>query len=149
MFGGFSMTVGTLNNQCGFFARFFFRAANQLINFQNLHGNFFPSRVPLKMLQYSADHGHVTAMSQLGSLLCEKGVGRVDKRSGFEYVRIAAKNGDVCAQYKLGCAFYDGNMVHRNLQQAMHWLALAAERGHLESGHLLHLCQQETDDSGR
>ncbi len=141
------MTASTLNHQCGFFARFFFRTANQLISLQSLRGKIYPTRVPLKMLQYSADHGHVSAMSQLGSLLFEKGVCRADKRSGFEYVRNAAKNGDACAQYKLGCAYYDGNMANKNLQQASHWLALAADRGHTGAANLLRICQQESDEN--
>ncbi|HEY9720309.1 MAG TPA: protein kinase [Trichormus sp.] len=39
-----------------------------------------------------------------------------------------AEAGDVDAQYELGCFYYDGNVVERNLQLAFYWYAKAADQ---------------------
>ncbi len=122
-------------------ARFSYRAANRIIHMQCQRGRAYPSRFSLKMLQYSADHGHVSAMSQLGCLLYNCGVGRAVKRSGLEYIRMAAKGGDTEAQYQLGKAYYDGNLTYQDSKAATHWLALAADHGHELAGDALHECQ--------
>lgn len=137
------MAVNKLDNQCGFFARFSFRAANKLIDMQAQGGKTYPTKMPLKMLQYSADNGHVSAMTQLGNLLCDCGVGQVDKRSGLEYVRNAAKEGDAEAQFRLGELYLTGNLVQQDLQRACHWLAQAADRGHADATPMLNQCRQQ------
>ena len=142
------MIADSINNDCGMIARISFRAANRIIDMQCQRGRIYPSRFSLKMLQYSADHGHVSAMSQLGSLLYNCGVGRAVKRSGLEYIRMAAKNGDTEAQFQLGKAYFDGNLAHQDNKAATHWLALAADRGHELAGGVLMQCQQATDHSG-
>ena len=131
------MTAKRVNEGCGVFARLFFQIAFSWINFQCQHGRQYPSRFSLKMLQYSADHGHVRAMAQLGSLLYRCGVGRADKRSGIEYLRLAAKKGNIDAQYLLGAAYMDGQLVRQDDKAAIHWLALAADRGHDDAADLL------------
>ena len=98
------------------------------------------------MLQYSADHGHRSAMSQLGSLLYNGGVGRAVKRSGLEYIRMAAKAGDAEAQYQLGKAYYDGGLTHQDNKAATHWLALAVDRGHEQAAEVLQQCQTALND---
>ena len=137
------MAVNDLNNECGFFARFSFRAANKLMTMQAQGGKSYPTKMPLKMLQYSADNGHVSAMSQLGNLLCDCGVGQVDKRSGLEYVRSAAKGGDADAQFRLGEFYLTGHLVSQDLQRACHWLAQAADGGHKDAGRRLQQCRQQ------
>lgn len=122
-------------------ARFSYRAANRIINIQCQRGRIYPSRFSLKMLQYSADHGHVSAMSQLGCLLYNCGVGRAVKRSGLEYIRMAAKGGDCEAQFQLGKAYFDGSLTHQDNKAATHWLALAADSGHSQAAEVLHVCQ--------
>src|SRR5690606_37095543 len=87
--------LGEVKSGCGLFARLFFRAAYSLINLQYQKGHQYPSRFSLRMLQYAANQGHVKAMAQLGGLLYQCGVGRADKRSGLEYLRKAAKVGNV------------------------------------------------------
>lgn len=124
-------------------ARFSFRAANRIIDIQNQRGRIYPSRFSLKMLQYSADHGHLSAMSQLGCLLYRSGVGRAVKRSGLEYIRMAAKAGDTEAQFQLGKAYFDGSLTHQDSKAATHWLALAADRGHTQAAEVLFECRRE------
>lgn len=130
-------------------ARFSYRAANRIINIQCQRGRIYPSRFSLKMLQYSADNGHVSAMSQLGCLLYNSGVGRAVKRSGLEYIRMAAKGGDCEAQFQLGKAYFDGSLTHQDNKAATHWLALAADSGHSQAAEVLHVCQhaEATPDS--
>lgn len=129
---------------CGLFARMFFQIAFSLINYQCQNGRQYPSRFSLRMLQYSADHGHVRAMAQLGTLLYQCGVGRADKRSGIEYLRLAAKGGDIEAQYQLGAAYLQGQLVRQDNKSAIHWLALAADRGHDDACELLHSMKADT-----
>lgn len=131
---------------CGLVGRLFYRLAFSLINFQCQQGRAYPSRFSLKMLQYSADHGHLQAMAQLGGMLYRCGVGRADKRSGLEYLRLAAKRGDIDSQYLLGAAHMDGQLVRRDDKTAIHWLALAADRGHSDAGRLLEQCKTRQDE---
>ncbi|HAG96850.1 MAG: hypothetical protein CMK83_24965 [Pseudomonadales bacterium] len=140
------MIADSINNECGVMARFSFRAANRIIDIQCQRGRAYPSRFSLKMLQYSADHGHRSAMSQLGSLLYNCGVGRAVKRSGLEYIRMAAKAGDAEAQYQLGKAYYDGGLTHQDNKAATHWLALAVDRGHEQAAEVLQQCQTALND---
>lgn len=142
----FGLTSDRVDSSCGLFARLFYRLAYSLINYQCQHGRAYPSRFSLKMLQYSADHGHLGAMSQLGGLLYRCGVGRADKRSGIEYLRLAAKGGDVDSQYLLGAAHMDGQLVRRDDKTAIHWLALAADRGHDDAGRLLQECRERQEE---
>ncbi len=41
----------------------------------------------------------------------------------------AAKNGDAAAQYNLGCCYYKGNGVAKDMSEAVKWLRKAAEQG--------------------
>lgn len=137
------MIADSFNNECSVFARFSYRAANRIIDIQCQRGRIYPSRFSLKMLQYSADHGHLSAMSQLGCLLYRCGVGRAVKRSGLEYIRMAAKGGDSEAQFQLGKAYFDGSLTHQDNKAATHWLALAADRGHSQAAEVLSECRSE------
>lgn len=139
------MALNSVNRECNLIARVFYRAAARLIDMQCQRGRIYPSRFSLKMLQYSADHGHVCAMARLGGLLYLCGVGRADKRSGLEYIRRAAKSGECEAQFLLGKAYFDGQLTQQDYKQATHWLALAADRGHENAGQALKDCQQCQD----
>jgi len=99
------------------------------------------------MLQYAADHGHLQAMAQLGGMLYRCGVGRADKRSGLEYLRLAAKGGDIDSQYLVGAAHLDGQLVRRDDKTAIHWLALAADQGHSDAARLLEDCRTRQEES--
>lgn len=136
------MIPDSLNSECSMMARFSYRAANRIIDMGSQRGRVYPSRFCLRMLQYSADHGHRSAMSQLGCLLYTHGVGRALKRSGLEYLRMAAKAGDAEAQYQLGKAFYEGTIAHQDPKSAIHWLALASDRGHKQAPAVLELCHE-------
>ncbi len=143
------MTAKSVGKECGLAARILFRMAHALICFQSRQGRRYPSRTTLKILQFSADQGHIEAMSQLGRLLYCCGVGRVDKRSGLEYLRQAARGGDIQAQYWLGSAHLDGQLVRQDEKTAIHWLTLAAERGHSEATDLLVACRTRPHTSAR
>ncbi len=98
----------------------------------------YPSRFPLKILQYAASRGHVAAMSGFGRLLYAAGSCRAEKRSGLEYVRQAAKAADPDAQFVLGEAYLvDDVIIAKNRQLAAHWLALAADNGHTQAAQKL------------
>jgi len=139
---GWVMIADSLNSECGVIARIFYHAANRIIALGSQRGRIYPSRFCLRMLQYSADQGHLSAMSQLGCLLYNFGVGRALKRSGLEYIRMAAKGGDTEAQYQLGKAFYEGTITHQDNKTAIHWLALAADRGHAQAPAVIKMCNQ-------
>lgn len=140
------MTAISMRNESGLLASLFFRTAIRLIELQCQRGRIYPSRLSLKLLQYSADHGHISAMSRLGSLLFDCGVGRADKRSGLEYIRRAAKSGDIEAQFLLGKAYFEGNIIPCDFKAAARWLALATESGHDRAAVLLEQCQNEADN---
>ena len=69
-------------------------------------------------------------------------MGRAVKRSGLEYIRMAAKGGDVEAQYQLGKAYFEGALTYQNNKAASHWLALAADRGHPRAADVLYESQR-------
>ncbi|MCG8313438.1 MAG: hypothetical protein MI976_09490 [Pseudomonadales bacterium] len=120
-----------------------YKVAQSFIDFK-CEGGRFPSRLPLKFLQYSADLGHVRAMSGLGCLLYRFGACRAEKRSGMEYIRQAAKCGDPEAQYVLGKTYLtDDHINQKNQQLAIHWLALAADKGHTLASQKLHAVTEQ------
>lgn len=51
--------------------------------------------------------------------------------------RIAAEQGNANAQFKLGEAYYDGQVVAQDRQQAVRWFNAAAEQGHVEAQYTL------------
>ena len=137
------MIANSINDQCGLIARMCFQAASKIIGLQTGRGRAYPSRFTIKMLQYSADDGHVSAMTRLGGLLFQCGVGRADKRSGLEYIRCAAKRDDTQAQFLLGKAYLNGQVINQDVSSAAHWLALAADKGHSEAAAALETCHQQ------
>src|SRR4051812_26095130 len=44
-----------------------------------------------------------------------------------------AEGGEVSAQFDLGCAYYHGNGVSKDLSQAAGWFRKAAEKGHAQA----------------
>lgn len=116
-------------------SRWLYAFARRLISFQCVRrGRPFPSRLPLRLMHFSAEHGHRQAMTDLGMLLFASGACRADKRNGLEYLRRAAKLGDADAQFALGEAHVQGSaLIKPNRQMATYWLALAADNGHPEA----------------
>jgi hypothetical protein len=51
--------------------------------------------------------------------------------------RIAAEQGNAHARFKLGEAYYDGQGVAQDRQQALQWFRAAAEQGHVEAQYTL------------
>ena len=136
-----SMAVTSVNDQsnqqASLVSHLVYLFSNWLINLQCQKGGY-PSRFPLKLMQYAAEHGHARAMSDLGCLLYECGACRTEKRSGIEYVRRAAKHNICEAQYVLGQAYLSDDIFHqKNKQLAIHWLALAADNGHTQASRKL------------
>ena len=55
----------------------------------------------------------------------------IDAEGQINWWQKAAENGDIEAQYKLGCCYIAGNGTPRNPKQAEFWLQKAANQGHL------------------
>lgn len=55
-------------------------------------------------------------------------------------MRRAAANGYPAAQYRLACYYYYGDGVEKNIQEAMKWYTLAAQKGFLSAQYNLGLC---------
>ncbi|MGB3621389.1 sel1 repeat family protein [Ketobacter sp. MCCC 1A13808] len=140
-------SITSVSNGSGLVASLFFRTATRLIEIQCQRGRIYPSRLSLKMLQYSADHGHISAMSRLGGLLFDCGCGRADKRSGLEYIRRAAKSGDIEAQFLLGKACFEGKITPKDCKAATHWLVLAADSGHTRAAMVLKQCENNLENA--
>lgn len=129
--------------QVSWVVEFIYKLATRFIDLQCTRAKY-PSRFPLKLLQYSAERGHVLAMSGLGRLLYVSGACRAEKRSGLEYVRQAAKASDADAQYVLGEAYFEDDVfTQKNKQLAIHWLALAADNGHTQAAQKLRLIAEQ------
>ena len=137
------------NQRASFFSHLVYLVSRWLVNHQ-CQKRTYPSRFPLKLMQYAAENGHARAMSNLGCLLYESGACKTDKRSGIEYVRRAAKR-DICeAQYMLGKAYLDDDIFHqKNKQLAIHWLALAADNGHTQASQKLRAISRQNPSASR
>jgi TPR repeat protein len=86
----------------------------------------------LRLLQYAADRGHLSAMTEFGALLYCQGACRTEKSTGLDYLRMAARHGIVEAQYQLGISYCLGCFwLEPDRQQAQYWLRLAADQGHV------------------
>lgn len=136
------------NQQGSLFSHLIYLFSNWLIQVQCQRSQY-PTRFPLKLMQYAAENGHARAMSHLGCLLYESGACKAEKRSGIEYVRRAAKCNDCEAQYMLGKAYLSDDIFQqKNKQLAIHWLALAADNGHTRASQKLQaITRQESCDS--
>ena len=84
------------------------------------------------------------------------GSNQVGVRGAFNWFSLAAKNGNINAQYKLGCMYiyYNGNFVEKcksngqpiridKLQKAFYWFTQAAEQGHVKAQYRLGEWYQE------
>ena len=145
------MAVGSVHkqpkNQHSWFANLVYIFATRFINLQCTRAQY-PSRFPLKLLQYAAEQGHIKAMSGLGRLLYSSGACRAERRSGLEYVRTAAKSSDSDAQFVLGTAYLEDDVfTQKNKQLAIHWLALAADSGHTQAAQKLRVLAQQESES--
>lgn len=87
------------------------------------------------LLKQPARQGVVLAQSRLGQLLCRDCGNPRDRRIGVELLRLAARAGDRRAQLELGRLYSQPRS--NELQQARHWLELAAAQGSPEAKRLL------------
>lgn len=96
--------------------------------------SLLPCRNNVKLLRYAAVRGHIKAMSILGGLLCQYGAGRIDKRQGVEFLKVAAKANETDAQYQLAKFYQAGNdVIPVDEKQSLYWITLAAEAGHRQA----------------
>jgi TPR repeat protein len=74
-----------------------------------------------------------------GSILLQK----KEYASAASYIITAAEAGDADAQYYLGCMYYDGTGVAKNLQSAAAWLYKSAASGNADAMFLLALMYRD------
>lgn len=55
----------------------------------------------MRLFQFCADRQHLTACSMYGHILLFRGVTQWDKQQGIQYLKCAAKQGDIKASYQL------------------------------------------------
>jgi len=90
-----------------------------------------------RIWQALAERGVAEAWFNLG-ILAEDGLGEPkDAALALERYRRGAEAGSVKAQYRLGLLHLDGRLVAADLEQARHWLSLAAGAGDAEAARKL------------
>ncbi len=62
---------------------------------------------------------------------------RLYKEFGFGWVELAAKNGNIEAQYYLALLLLEGTGTFRNMAKSLEWLQIAAKNGHQEARSVL------------
>ncbi|UCJ14632.1 sel1 repeat family protein [Pseudomonas sp. MM211] len=92
-------------------------------------------RIAGRLLKQPARQGVVQAQSRLGQMLCRDCDSARDRRMGVELLRQAARAGDGVAQLELGRLYCQPRTLE--LEQARHWLELAALQGQDEARDLL------------
>jgi len=60
----------------------------------------------------------------------EKLKGNDENKELFNYVEKFAKEGNIQAEFALGCCYEIGKGVEKNIQQAIYWYRIAATKGH-------------------
>lgn len=63
-----------------------------------------------------------------------------DEKQAFQDYQIAAKQGDVDAQFGLGSCYYNGRGTMQDYEQAMYWFRNAAVNGHIDAQYNMGLC---------
>ena len=79
------------------------------------------------LLIAAAKAGLGSAQYQYAIALFEGTFGPADKKSGIEWVKKAASQGEGPAQLLLGFSFIDGRILERDLKEAYYWLSLARD----------------------
>jgi TPR repeat protein len=103
----------------------------------------------LRLWDPLADQGHAGAQYHIGfSYLKGHGVPQ-DFVRGMAWLRKAAEQGDVSAQYLLGAMYHHGNQgVQKDAGAAAAWFRKAAEQGYAPAQHLLGaMCSMSLEDS--
>lgn len=90
----------------------------------------------LSWFRRAAASGEPEHQMEFGMVLCWD-VG--DYRSGLRWVKRAAKQGHLGAQYFLAAELATGEQVSRNLPEAIKWYRIAAKAGHHEAQYNLAL----------
>ena len=84
----------------------------------------------LQWFRSAARSGDAERQMELGVVLCwDHGA----YRDGLTWIRRAAKQGHVGAQYFLGAEFATGVNIRKNLREALSWYHRAAKQGHTEA----------------
>jgi len=98
----------------------------------------------LSLLEQAAREEVPEAQALLGQLYAEgREVSAAHPGMAVELSTLAARNGDVGAQARLGAFYRDGWGVERDSQEAAYWLAKAAEAGNTEAAAQLGLLLAE------
>ena len=62
-----------------------------------------------------------------------KAYDKKDYGEAFKYYKLAAEQGNLDAQYKLGVCYYFGRGVEESYTESVKWFRIAAEKGHAEA----------------
>ena len=72
-----------------------------------------------------------------------------DDKEAFKWYRLAAKQGQVEAQYNLGAMYFKGQGVPQDYKEALKWYRLAAAQGYAKAQYNLGLVFRRTRSSTR
>jgi TPR repeat protein len=85
-----------------------------------------------------AEQGDAKAQCELGDLYYHGNfLYPQDYKEAAKWLRLAADQGQVLAQYLLGQCYRDGNGVQKDLTEALKWYRLAAEQGYANAQYTL------------
>ncbi len=120
-----------MSEQIGVMTRLKFLLAEKLFHSSVLRHSRLRHQWVMRLFKASANEGHLKALSVYGHLLYFRGISPLDKGQGINYLLDAARQGDVKAQYQMGCIYEKGyGHLQRNSEQAVRWFVRAAEQGH-------------------
>lgn len=100
----------------------------------------YTKNVDEKNFYIQANKGDDLAQYQLYLLFSDESFALYDIVEAFHWCGLAAKNGNVDAQYTLGCCYHKGIGVRESLADAVKWYQLAAEREHSQAQYELGEC---------
>ena len=84
-----------------------------------------------------ANRGSKVCQRILGEMYAEGNGVKQDYWEAVKYLRMAADNDDVPAQFKLGKMYLNGEGVRKDIEKAVPYLASAAINGHAEAAYLI------------
>ncbi len=120
-----------MSEQIGVITRLKFLLAEKLFHSSVLRHSRLRHQWVMRLFKASANEGHLKALSVYGHLLYFRGISPLDKGRGVNYLLDAARQGDVKAQYQMGCIYEKGyGHLQRSSEQAVRWFVRAAEQGH-------------------
>ncbi|WP_028304141.1 tetratricopeptide repeat protein [Oceanospirillum maris] len=120
-----------MSEKIGVMTRLKFLLAEKLFHSSMLRRSKLRHQWVMRLFRESADAGHLKALTIYGHLLYFRGISPLDKGQGAKYLLDAAKQGDVKAQYQMGCIYEDGyGHLLKSNEHAVRWFVRSAEQGH-------------------